>query len=73
MRVYLYIWVVARQELCTRSIREHNSLTGHDNIRDLKFDLFFFFFEFQKVISDKPPLPPSPQRHYDVLRTKIDM
>ena len=49
-RVYLYIWAIVRDELSTRSIRVHDSLTVHDNLRALKFD--FFIFELQNVISD---------------------
>ena len=45
----------------------HNSLTVHDNLWTLKFDNFS---EFHNVINDSSP---SPERHYDALRTKIDM
>ena len=45
-----------------------NSLTVHDNSWTLEFDNFF---DFQNVISDSPPF--TPERHYDALRTKIDM
>ena len=44
-----------------------NSLTVHDNSWTLKFDNFS---EFKNVISDSLS---SPKRHYDALRTKIDM
>ena len=49
----------------------HNSLTVHYNSWNLKFDSFS---EFQSVISDSAPPPPFiRERHYDVLRAKIDM
>ena len=37
---------------------------------NLKFD---DFSEFQNVINDSSPPTPTPQRHYDALRTKIDI
>ena len=40
----------------------------NDNSWTLKFDNFS---HFQNVISNNPPL--TRERHYDVLRTKIDM
>ena len=45
----------------------HNSLTVDDNSWTLKFDNFS---ELQNVITDNPP---TSQRHYHALRTKIDM
>ena len=68
--LHLSVWAIAGRELGTLSIRVHNSLTVHANLWALKFDNFS---EFQNVISDSPPPPPTPipQRHYDVLRTKI--
>ena len=59
-----YIWAIAGHELDTLSIRVHNSLTVHDNFNN--------FSEFQNDISDSPPTSHH-QRHYDALRTKIDM
>ena len=47
----------------------HDSLTVHENSQVLKTDNFS---ELQNVISP-PPSPPSPQRHYDALCTKIYM
>ena len=44
-----------------------NSLTVHDNSRTFKFDNFS---EFKNVISDSLS---APKRHYDALRTKIDI
>ena len=74
MRVHLCIWAIAGHELGTLSIRAHNSLTVYEHTWALKFD---DFSEFQNVISDnpQPPQPPTflPQRHFDALRTKIDM
>ena len=49
----------------------HNLLTVRDNLRTLKiYDKFDKISEFQNIISDRPP---NRQRHYDALRTKIDM
>ena len=73
MRVYLYIWVVARQELCTRSTREHNSLTGHDNLWALKFDLFFFLnFKRSLVINPLFPLALNVIMTYYVRKSLCD-
>ena len=49
------------------SVRVHNSLTVDDNLWALKFGNFP---EFQNVIVIAPP---TPQCHYDAVRTKIDM
>ena len=72
--VHLYVWAIAGHEPGTLSIQLHNSMTVHDNSWALKFDNFS---EFQNVISDRPPSPASPspshKRHYNALRTKIDM
>ena len=65
----LAIWAIAGQELGTLNKRVHNSLTFHDNSWALRFDNFS---EFQNIISDGL-FPPTPQGHYDVLRTKISM
>ena len=48
----------------------HSLLAIHDNTLTLKFENFS---EFQNVIIDKPMLPTTRERHYDALRTKIDM
>ena len=64
----LYICIYGVHELGTLNIRIHHSLTVYDNSWALKF---YNFSEFQNVISDSPP--PTPQLHYDPLRTKIDM
>ena len=48
----------------------HSLLAIHDNTWTLKFENFS---EFQNVIIDKPMLPTTRERHYDALRTKIDM
>ena len=79
-RVHLYIWAVAGLEVGTYSneprvliaiYRYLNKYTIHcqlyNNLRTFKFDNFS---EFQNLISGSPP---AHQRHYDALRTKIDM
>ena len=45
----------------------NNSMAVHDSSWTLKFDNFT---DFPNVISDRPP---TPERHYDALRTKINM
>ena len=53
--------------LCKIIIQAISSLTVHDNLWALKV---YSFSKFQNVISDSPHIL---QRHYDALRTKIDM
>ena len=62
----VYMGCTAGHKLGTLSIQIFNSLIVYDNPGTLKFDNFS---EFQNVISDSP----TPWRHYDTLRTKIDM
>ena len=57
MSFHLYILVTAGHELGTLSIQIYDSLTVYDNSWALKLDSFS---EFQNVISDSPPSPPSP-------------
>ena len=58
-RVYLYIWAIASHELSNRSIRVHNSQFIDSSWQFMSFEIRFFFFESQNVISDKPPPPKS--------------
>ena len=50
-RVYLYVWVIAEHELSILSIRVHNSLTVHDSLWALKFDIFSEFQNYPFPLS----------------------